>query len=44
MNKLNFAAGITLYNPTDEDISNIKGLSSSFDKIFIFDNSDVSHQ
>lgn len=40
MNKLNFAAGITLYNPTDEDISNIKGLSSSFDKIFIFDNSD----
>lgn len=37
---MKFAAGITLYNPTDEDISNIKGLSSSFDKIFLFDNSD----
>lgn len=37
---MKFAAGITLYNPTDENIGTIKGLSSSFDKIFLFDNSD----
>ena len=37
---MKFAAGITLYNPTDENIGTIKGLSSSFDKIFLFHNSD----
>lgn len=41
MNKLKFAVGITLYNPTTEIIERINGYLSDFDKVLVFDNSDV---
>lgn len=41
MNNLKFAVGITLYNPTIEIIERINGYLSDFDKVLVFDNSDV---
>lgn len=35
-----FAAGITLYNPSEKQIENALGYSDYFDRIFLFDNSD----
>lgn len=38
--KLRFAAGVTLYNPSDDIIYELKKLSKSFEKVYLFDNSD----
>lgn len=43
MRKIRFAAGITFYNPTKEEIDKALSLEDSFDKVFIFDNSDPSY-
>lgn len=40
MSKLRFCAGITLYNPSEENIRNIYEYKSSFEKIFIYNNSE----
>ncbi len=41
---MNFAAGVTLYNPTEEQLNQIAGLQMSFDKVYLFDNSEPSFQ
>jgi len=40
---MKFAAGVTLYNPTQEQLSRISDLQSSFDMIFLFDNSEPDY-
>jgi len=37
---MRFAAGITVYNPSDEQIKRTLSYTQVFDKVFIFDNSD----
>lgn len=37
---MRFAVGITLYNPTDDNIKHIKEYADLFNKIFIYDNSE----
>ena len=37
---MKFAAGITLYNPTVENIRHVKEYVNLFDKVFIYDNSE----
>lgn len=39
MNEFNFAAGITLYHPTDEQLKNVQRFVSCFDTVYIYDNS-----
>ena len=38
--KMRFCVGITLYNPTNDDIDNLKFYSTVFDNVFVYDNSD----
>lgn len=37
---MRFGAGVTLYNPTEDQLKRITDLQNSFDKIFLFDNSE----
>lgn len=39
--KYSYGVAIPLYNPTSQQVNNIKKYKKSFDKVFIFDNSDV---
>lgn len=41
---MRFAAGITLYNYTTEQIERIRNYSKVFDAVFLFDNSDKDYQ
>lgn len=41
---MKFACGITLYNPSLEQLENIKEYSSSFSKVFLFDNSEPEYE
>ena len=43
MTKLRFVAGVTLYNPSIEELKNLSDYSASFEKIFLFDNSEPSY-
>lgn len=40
---MRFTAGVTLYNPTEEQLARIVELQNSFDKIFLFDNSEPEY-
>jgi rhamnosyltransferase len=40
---MRFAAGITLYNYTNDQVLRIKEYSKAFDKVFLFDNSEVDY-
>ena len=39
INALKISAGITLYNPTFEEIENVIKYASVFDKVYVYDNS-----
>ena len=41
---MRFAAGITLYNYTTEQIERIRNYSKVFDAVYLFDNSDEGYQ
>ena len=41
---MKYAAGVILYNPTQEQIDRICKLEESFDAIFLFDNSEPTYQ
>ena len=43
MTELRFVAGVTLYNPTIEELKHISDYSTSFEKIFLFDNSEPNY-
>lgn len=43
MNNIKFAAGVTLYNPTEEELKQISLLENSFDKIILYDNSEPTY-
>lgn len=40
---MRIAAGITLYNYTNDQVQRIREYSKSFDKVFLFDNSEVDY-
>ena len=41
---MRFAAGVTLYNPTTEQLERLALLKNSFEKVFLFDNSEPSYK
>lgn len=44
MKEVKFAAGVTLYNPTKDELDNIALLGESFERIFLFDNSEPGYK
>ena len=40
---LKFAAGVTLYNPSEKEIEHLKLLDETFEEIFLFDNSEPDY-